>query len=62
MCEMKKTSGAYCKKCRYSSHTGWGMYMCMYFDETGQRRNCEIGYCDKFERYKGREKKEWGKR
>lgn len=46
--ELHKTSREYCVKCYYSNQSG-GLYCDRYsMLGIGYRRNCPVGYCDKF--------------
>lgn len=55
--KMVKTSGEYCKKCKYAYTGGAGsVKSCDYLLMTGKLRDCEVGYCDKFEKKTGRRK------
>lgn len=48
---MEKTSMDYCRKCKYSStsSSNSSYLSCDYYFMTGNRRNCKVGECDKFE-------------
>lgn len=50
MAGMIKTSTEICTKCKYGTlvSTAQGVPVCNYFTDTGNRRGCPIGYCDKF--------------
>lgn len=48
MAEMRKVTPALCKKCIYSSKEKTLEPMCNYILDTGQRRGCKLGECDKF--------------
>ena len=50
---MHKTSEKYCSKC---NHFSTSVNMCTYYMDTGFRRGCPVGWCDKFDRKKGRRK------
>lgn len=58
---MKKTSKEYCMDCKY--HFGGetsgskSRVCCVYILKTGERRNCPVGFCDKFEKCEGKEQK-----
>lgn len=43
-----KTSPGYCNKCHYSRKNTSSFDGCSYYIDTGLRRGCEVGYCDKF--------------
>lgn len=63
MGKMVKTSQSYCRGCMYSSAPGTSYTLCMYYEMTGLHRNCEVGYCDKFEKFERKEEhREWGMR
>ena len=53
---MRKTTQAYCRKCGYSSIIYANTVACSYFLITGERRGCEVGYCDKFAKRNGRKR------
>ncbi len=58
MGSMIKTTHEICMKCKY--HYGGnsnGTPICDYLAKTGNRRNCDVGKCDKFE--EGKVKEEW---
>lgn len=48
---MEKTSMDYCRKCKYSSasSSNSSYLSCDYYFMTGNRRNCKVGECDKYE-------------
>ena len=54
MAEMIKTTHVVCRKCKYSTfeHISANMPICNYLIDTGKRRNCPLGYCDKYEERK----------
>ena len=55
--KMVKTSQAYCKKCKYSYTYGTNQVrFCDYYTLTGKLRDCEVGFCDKFEKKTSRRK------
>lgn len=56
MGEMTKTSAKYCRKCIYSYKHSQTEVMCGYYSQTGLRRGCPVGMCDKFEK-RGRKKR-----
>lgn len=46
---MDKTSSRYCQKCKYRvSDRSYGS-ICQYIVMTHKRRDCPVGWCDKFE-------------
>ena len=57
---MEKTTKAMCRKCTHCWSQAAGEYsvMCHYVLDTGKRRNCPIGYCDKFEPKKRKRREE----
>lgn len=57
MAEMKKTSKAYCGKCKYLRKLSSTEEFCRYIEIAGKSRGCPVGMCDKFES-KGRKRKE----
>ena len=52
MGRMKKTTTKYCLDCKFAFYGG-SVVCCDYFEKTGNRRNCPVGYCDKYEKYDG---------
>lgn len=56
MGEMIKTSIKYCRKCIYSYKHSQTEVMRGYYSQTGLRRGCPVGMCDKFEK-RGRKKR-----
>ena len=50
MGEMIKTSIKYCRKCIYSYKHSQTEVMRGYYSQTGLRRGCPVGMCDKFEK------------
>ena len=52
--KLKRTTKRMCKACMYHCMIGSnGMaYYCYYIVYTGERRDCPIGYCDKFKKGK----------
>ena len=56
MGRIRKTSKELCLKCKHHSGGMGKCLICNYYINTGKRRGCKIGECDKFE--KGREKKD----
>lgn len=56
MGEMIKTSIKYYRKCIYSYKHSQTEVMCGYYSQTGLRRGCPVGMCDKFEK-RGRKKR-----
>ena len=56
MAEMQKVNTEICRTCIYSSTLTSGSHVaCNYFLDTGKRRGCKVGECDKYE--KGRRTK-----
>lgn len=49
---MHKTSKSYCKKCKYNGGIHMGCMVCDYYLVTKNRRGCNVGECDKFEKGK----------
>lgn len=60
MNKMVKTSRSKCLECHYRcTEIGKsGLIVCDYFVKTGNRRNCPIGYCDKFKPLDPEERKQ----
>lgn len=56
MGKMRKTSKELCEKCKYHYGGDNALICCDYFIRTGNRRNCVVGKCDKFEKGKWQEK------
>ena len=50
--KMHKTSEKYCKECKYHGSIHSGYMTCDRYLITKKRRECPIGYCDKFEKGK----------
>ncbi len=48
MAKMQKVTPALCKKCVYSSKEKTDEPICNYILDTGKRRGCKLGECDKF--------------
>lgn len=48
--KMKKTTPAMCSRCVHGGKFNTTTVMCNYLEDTGKRRGCPIGYCDKYER------------
>lgn len=48
MSRMIKTSDNLCKSCKYSKYYNLSGCYCDYLCMTYKRRNCKIGYCDKY--------------
>lgn len=46
--EIRKTTAQVCKTCVYSKVFSGGMRMCDYLGMTRKRRDCPVGYCDKY--------------
>lgn len=47
--EMQKTTPELCRKCVHSlTHGSLTEVICNYYEDTGNRRGCPVGYCDKF--------------
>lgn len=44
---MHRTSIEYCRNCVYATINGSKVKVCNYLIDTGNLRNCEIGWCDK---------------
>ena len=72
--KMQKTTQRLCKRCKYGSGSvaQYKVY-CNYLVDTGNRRGCPVGYCDKYETTTGRkwnrldvrktgERKKWEKK
>lgn len=62
-----KTNKDICKKCKYHfGADGGGILCCDYLEMTGKRRNCPVGFCDKFEPIIGKRRRKkdipWEKR
>lgn len=55
--KLTKTSPSYCGRCIYHDKSGDQKGFCTYLLDTGKRRGCPIGYCDKFEQKNGRRRK-----
>lgn len=47
--EMQRTSQQLCRSCRFSMPISGIAYACDYLCMTKTRRNCPIGWCDKYE-------------
>ena len=47
--EMIKTTIHVCKKCRFSEWSNSANVTCGYYTTTGSHRNCEVGWCDKYQ-------------
>lgn len=48
--KMRETSRALCKSCRYGLGSSNGTIVtCDYYYQTGHRRGCPVGSCDKYE-------------
>ena len=52
--KMVRTSNSYCRQCAYGIDMG-GKTRVDYLD-TGQRRNCDVGWCDKYQPRKRKKK------
>lgn len=50
---MVKTTNKLCKSCVYSKFLDIRNCYCDYFMMTYKRRECKVGYCDKYESKKG---------
>lgn len=44
-----KTTQDICKKCKYHYGGDNALIICDYLEKTGNRRNCPVGVCNKFE-------------
>nr|DAG65057.1 MAG TPA: hypothetical protein [Bacteriophage sp.] len=53
---MIKTTIHACKKCRFSEWGNNANVTCGYYTITGSHRNCEIGWCDKYQPRKRKKK------
>ncbi len=51
-----KTTIHVCKKCRFSEWSNNANVTCGYYTITGSHRNCEIGWCDKYQPRKKKKK------
>lgn len=49
MAEMQKTNKELCRGCIYSIIISGSRYACDYMDKAKQRRNCPVGWCNKYE-------------
>ena len=51
MSNMVKTTKAMCRKCKHSTNVSTTIAepVCNYILDTKQRRDCPLGYCDKYE-------------
>ena len=48
--KMVRTSKSFCRQCRFGIDMGGQTRVdCNYYLDTGQRRNCEVGWCDKYQ-------------
>ena len=58
---MIRATPSICKSCKYHTYIGAGYNKsaCYYIVRTHQRRNCPIGYCDKYKR--GKPEREWNR-
>lgn len=58
MAEMRKTTPALCRKCIHSTNASivGAIPICNYLLDTGKRRGCPLGVCDKFEQGRRRKK------
>ena len=45
----KKTNARLCQRCRYKVELSGSTPYCDYLHKTGERRNCPVGWCDKYE-------------
>lgn len=48
--KMVKTTPKMCKSCKYHCHSYSTLVYCDYYLITGNRRGCEVGECDKYEK------------
>lgn len=54
--KMMKTSNRKCAECLYSTGGEKNGTICFYYIITKKRRNCEIGFCDKYKKATRKEK------
>ena len=54
--EMIKTTIHVCKKCRFSEWSNSANVTCGYFSTMNKRRNCAVGWCDKYQPRKKKRK------
>ena len=53
--KMVRTSNSFCRQCAYGIDMGGKTRVdCNYYLDTGQRRNCDVGWCDSTSRERGR--------
>lgn len=62
MSEMQKTSFKLCKSCRFAMRLNERSFACGYLEKAHARRNCPVGWCDKYEREKSKKAKEGNKK
>lgn len=55
--KMVRTSNSFCRQCAYGIDMGGKTRVdCNYYLDTGKRRNCDVGWCDKYQPRKRKKK------